>query len=116
MLVFFKSKFYLGSQYPTETFGIFYGELVQIFSPTPANLQSHKVKVDAHCAICRLHEETVSHILWECPFATNVWAPFRGKVQKCLAQAPDLFLLVRNLVAKLTKEELESWAITTWAI
>ena len=31
--------------------------------PTRANLQRRKVKVDAHCAICRHHEETVNHIL-----------------------------------------------------
>ena len=36
MFVFFKSKIYLGSQYPTKTFRILYGELMQIFSlPEP---------------------------------------------------------------------------------
>ena len=85
MFVFFKSKFYLGSQYPTKTFRILYWRTCTNILPTRANLQSHRVKVDAHRAICRHYEETVSHKLWERPFATNVWAPFRGKVQKCQA-------------------------------
>ena len=49
--------------------------------------------------------------------AKNEWALVQEKLQKCQAQAPDFFVLVRRLMDKLTKEEMERWAFTTsWAI
>lgn len=84
--------------------------------PTRANLQKRKVTVDPHCTICRHHEETVSHILWECPLARNVWALVRGKLQKCQVHAAEFFLLVRALMDMLTRKDMEQWAITSLAI
>ena len=48
--------------------------------------------------------------------AKNVWTLVQGKLLKCQAQAPDLFVLVHRLMDKLTKKEMEHWAITSWAI
>lgn len=48
--------------------------------------------------------------------AKNEWALVQEKLQKCQAQAPDFFVLVRRLMDKLTKEVMERWAITSWAI
>ena len=36
---------------------------------------------------------TVAHLLWECPFARNVCALCRGKLQKCPNEAQDIFML-----------------------
>lgn len=55
------------------------------------------------------------HILWECPFAQNVWALFRGRTQKCSNKASDFFILFRQMQGKLNQQELEKWAVTAWA-
>ncbi|KAK9986836.1 hypothetical protein SO802_031787 [Lithocarpus litseifolius] len=76
------------------------------------NLHRHKVRVEMRCEICRQQPETVSHILWECPFAQNVWALFKGKTQKCSNIASDFFLLFQQVQRKLSQQELEKWAVT----
>ncbi|XP_075640362.1 uncharacterized protein LOC142612126 [Castanea sativa] len=61
-------------------------------------------------------EETVSHALWECPMARNVWAMVRGKLQKCGARIQTFHLLARQLMEKLMREEQELWAMVAWSI
>ena len=48
--------------------------------PTFANLCGRRVPVDSTCTICKQHDETVAHVLWECPLARNVWAMVRGRL------------------------------------
>uniref|UniRef100_A0A7N2MF44 Reverse transcriptase zinc-binding domain-containing protein n=1 Tax=Quercus lobata TaxID=97700 RepID=A0A7N2MF44_QUELO len=64
--------------------------------PTRANLARKRLPIDPRCDICRHEEETVCHVLWECPLATNVWALFKGKLQKCIAAAPDFYSLAKR--------------------
>ena len=42
----------------------------------------------------------MNHILWECPFARNVWSLVRGKIQKSNAHASDFFILMRSMLGK----------------
>ena len=84
--------------------------------PTRDNLHRRRVSVEPHCEICQHRSETVSHILWECPLARNVWAIFKGRAQKCSNTATDFFILFQQLQLKLDQHELERWAVTTWAI
>ncbi|KAK9989399.1 hypothetical protein SO802_029638 [Lithocarpus litseifolius] len=84
--------------------------------PTRDNLHRRRVDVEPHCEICHHRAETVSHILWECPLARNVWAIFKGKAQKCSNTATDFFILFHQMQLKMDQHELESWAVTTWAI
>lgn len=46
--------------------------------PTRENLHRRRVRVESICEICHQQPETNSHLLWECPFAQNVWALFKG--------------------------------------
>ena len=51
--------------------------------PTRDNLHRQRVDVDRNCEFCRQQPKMGAHLLWECPFARNVWALSSGKVQKC---------------------------------
>ena len=83
---------------------------------TRDNLHRRKINIDPRCEFCCEHLESAAHLLWECPFAQNVWALCRGKLQKCSNDAQDIFMLFRWLMDKLSQQELEGWAVTVWAI
>ena len=84
--------------------------------PTRTNLCQRKIPLDPICAICNQHDETVTHTLWGCPRARNVWAMVAGKLQKRNSVAEDFYSLVRELMDVLTSNEMEVWAIVSWAI
>lgn len=84
--------------------------------PTRDNLCRRKIQVVATCEFCHQEPETVSHILWSCPFARNVWALVKGRVQKCSNETVDFFLLFKYLQKVLDGSDLDCWAITAWSI
>ena len=50
--------------------------------PTKANLTHRGISIAGNCALCPYQSETVTHILWACPLAHNVWSFLPSKVQK----------------------------------
>ena len=58
--------------------------------PTRDNLHQRRVSVEPHCEICHHKSETVSHILWECPLARNVWAFLKAGLRSATTQ-PQIF-------------------------
>ena len=48
-------------------------------------------EMDERCELCCQQPETCAHLLWECPFARNVWALVRGRVQKVQQWGLGLF-------------------------
>lgn len=66
--------------------------------------------------VCYDELETVDHLLWSCLLAHNVWALSRGRLQKCSNEQHNFFLLFQQLEAKLETQELERWAVISWAI
>ena len=84
--------------------------------PTRDNLHKRKLPVEPGCGFCCQNSKTAEHVLWTCPFARNVWALYRGKLQKCSNAATDFFSLFRVLVDKLECDELEKWATVIWAL
>lgn len=75
--------------------------------PTRENLHKKRVRVEVTCELCCHHLETTSHVLWECPFARNVWTLFKGKTQKCRNESSDFFLLFQQMQQKFNSIELE---------
>ena len=73
--------------------------------PTRDNL-SRKLQVEAICEFCRQEPETVTHLLWVCPFARNVWGLFRGRIQKCSNDAEAFFLLFKHWQTQAEHSEL----------
>ena len=65
---------------------------------------------------CGQLEETTGHILWECPFAHNVQALVRGKIQKTNSLTTNFFLLMRQMLERLSSKEFELWAMVTWSL
>ena len=72
--------------------------------------------MDPCCEFCCQSLETIGHVLWECPFAWNIWALVREKIQKCLNTTLDFFLFFCMLQDKLKQRHLEIWAVTAWAL
>ena len=58
----------------------------------------------------------LAHVLWSCPFARNVWALIRGRVQKCSNEVDDFFLLFKKMQTVLEEADLDRWAVTAWSI
>ena len=65
--------------------------------PTRDNLCRRKIRVVTTCEFCHQETEIVSHIFWSYPFARNVGALVKGRVQKCSNEAVDFFLLFKYL-------------------
>uniref|UniRef100_A0A7N2LR74 Uncharacterized protein n=1 Tax=Quercus lobata TaxID=97700 RepID=A0A7N2LR74_QUELO len=78
--------------------------------------QEFSVKSAYQVALRINRAEVVEHSLaWE---DKKLWnkALVRGKLQKCGAAASNFHLLARQMVAKLTRPELELWATVSWSI
>ena len=84
--------------------------------PTRANLARRRVPIDPKCAVCGSSDETILHILWQCPLARNVWALVKGKLQKCDSSARMFFNLAQTLKERLSRKEFELWAMVAWSI
>ena len=84
--------------------------------PTKSKLARRKVQIDPKCFFCGQKDETTEYILWECPFARNVWALVWGKLQKSNSVAENFFMLARHMIQSLDRKELELWAITSWSL
>ena len=57
--------------------------------PTRENLHKKRISEEERCELCYHHSETTSHVLWECPMARNVWALFKGTIQKSSNETGD---------------------------
>ncbi|GMY17802.1 putative ribonuclease h protein [Fagus crenata] len=67
------------------------------------------------CPVCQFDSETVTHALWACPHARNVWALIPGRIQKLHVEIGDFFLLTQDLTQSLNRQELEMWVVTCWS-
>jgi hypothetical protein len=57
--------------------------------PTKEKLHRRKVVPDPLCPLCLTVPETLSHVLWTCPSAQDVWAGCNGKLQKSVCSDRD---------------------------
>ena len=99
-----------------QRYELFCREHAQISCQPETTCVKKKSELDPLCAVCHQQSETVSHILWEFPFARNVWGLVRGKIQKSNAHASGIFILTRSVLERLPRREMEHWATIAWAI
>lgn len=74
--------------------------------PTRDNLGRKKVQVEAICEFCRQKPETVTHLLWVCPFARNVWGLLGEESKKYSNEAEAFFLLFKHWQTQAEHSEL----------
>ncbi|XP_059428671.1 uncharacterized protein LOC132162451 [Corylus avellana] len=79
--------------------------------PTRANLFKRKVINSPLCPICNLVEESVEHIIWSCPSATDVWCCGPIKLQKSTCGAKDFAMLFEEMLGRYEMPELELFAV-----
>ncbi|KAK9998079.1 hypothetical protein SO802_017682 [Lithocarpus litseifolius] len=72
-----------------------------------------KVQLDPKYMICGQLDETMTHILWECPHARNMWALAWGRLQKSNSVVDNFFELARQMKDRLSRKDLELWEMTT---
>ena len=79
--------------------------------PTKANLFKRKVVNSALCPICTLGEETVEHIVWSSPSASDVWSCRPIKIQKSACYSRNFAQLFEELIGRYDLQELEIFAV-----
>lgn len=74
---------------PTAT-KLFIWRAVSDLLPTRKNLWKKKIVEDPLCPICKLNEETVTHVMWSCSAAIDVWGDILSPISKWPTGAHDL--------------------------
>jgi hypothetical protein len=83
--------------------------------PIRYNLHKRHITKEALCVFCSQVEETMTHVLWACPFANSVWSLMGRRLQKCTISSEEFFLITSHIMALLLRHEVELWATTGWA-
>ncbi|XP_035546588.1 uncharacterized protein LOC118348634 [Juglans regia] len=81
------------------------------FLATKKNLFLKKITGNPLCPICKLDEETIMHVVWQCPAAGDVWSESSSIMQKMKREEHDLLALWEKLTLKLSELELEEVAV-----
>ena len=85
--------------------------------PTQDNLRHRGIMVDPKCLFCKATTETITHILWACPMARNVWGIVTGKIQKMShTENLDFRELTMAMASSTHHQDFELWTVITWAI
>jgi hypothetical protein len=75
--------------------------------PTKEKLHKRGITADASCPVCGLEKETVSHILWSCESAKDLWSECCRVIQKCSSIEVGFSSLFEILLEKLNEEEMQ---------
>ncbi|KAF5442887.1 hypothetical protein F2P56_035499 [Juglans regia] len=80
--------------------------------PTRVNLHKRKIIDSPMCPICLIHPETVSHVLWTCKAAQDVWSISSRRIQKSKTEVASFNDLLSNLLSTLPPEDHTRLAFT----
>lgn len=84
--------------------------------PTRVNLHRQKIIDDPLCPICEIEEETVLHVLLQCPAAVDVWCVGDKKLQKSTMTGKEFIQIVESIFAKCNMEEIQLFFEIAWKI
>jgi ribonuclease HI len=79
--------------------------------PTRANLYRKGIISDPLCPICGLESETVGHILWSCPSASDVWAICMPTIQKCSLTEDTFANILEMMRCRLEDNQMQHWTV-----
>lgn len=79
--------------------------------PTKMNLHRRGICEEAQSLICFQEEETVEHIVWECPSTSDVWGANIIKIQKCRRGWGDFQQLLLEVVKRCDPNEVELFMV-----
>ena len=66
--------------------------------PTKENLFSRHLILNPLYPICEREVETVTHILWNCPFSKDCWMECSRRLQTLICAAEDFLVLIEGLI------------------
>jgi hypothetical protein len=84
--------------------------------PARANLHRHNIVSSNDCPLCHQVGETITHALWGCPYARDVWSLACLHLQKSVVLGDDFMDIARYLVERLSTKERDQWMAITWAL
>ncbi|KAF5477145.1 hypothetical protein F2P56_003817 [Juglans regia] len=84
--------------------------------PTRLNLYKKKIVDSPLCPICSREEESVTHILWSCSSAMDVWSQGPKAFQKCTNSAGCFKDLVEQFLSSIDTTLMELFSMTTRGI
>lgn len=76
-----------------------------------AKLFKKKVVLDSLCLICGLEEQTLAHILWNCPSTRDVWSVCSRKLKKCSVLHAEFISNVKTICNIVSKKDFEVMAV-----
>jgi hypothetical protein len=84
--------------------------------PTKEKLKKRGVVEDDLCCFCGVAQETIAHIIWECPSSQDVWGRCGRRIQKRNIEGVDFRRMVEDMSEVLSKDELGLFAVTAKGI
>jgi hypothetical protein len=75
--------------------------------PTKEKLFSRSIVTDPLCQLCGQEAETSSHVIWQCPASTDVWAECNRRNQKTVIVDVSFLAIFEHLQSRLETEEME---------
>jgi ribonuclease HI len=75
--------------------------------PTRVNLKRRKIVEDSTCPLCGLEDETVLHVMWQCPSAADVWSMGCRKLQKWSFEGRVFLQLAEKVFNNCETEEIQ---------
>ena len=80
------------------------------------NLLHRHIIPSALCLICNQEDEDVSHALWGCPYARDVWSMASPCLQKATCSMDDFRKIAQYIFGRLMPNERTQWMSITWAL
>ncbi|KAG6626752.1 hypothetical protein CIPAW_15G073500 [Carya illinoinensis] len=84
--------------------------------PTKGILARKQIVNEGSCPVCTKEVETVLHVLWSCPAATDVWGEAISPVKKWHIAYEDFSVLWRGLSTRLEAEQLDQIAVVLYQL
>jgi ribonuclease HI len=90
---------------------VFFWRACQNILPTRDNLVRKKIIDDAGCPICGREDETISHILWSCPSAQDVWSAASVIFQKSHFEESSFLRIAEGMLKRCSVNEFQFFVV-----